>query len=266
MAFTIARLNRLPKEQRDALYRKLIPPSLFSRFKIDPKSLTNELGERVVQGVFPPDENFACIEVRYRAGDRDCLFACQVSLEQFMFSVSLDFVTINNVLGERYNVDVDELGIDTLFGSCSRNIYEEVKAMEDGLAPGMVRPGLRLLREFVGCLERFTAAIGLKTITLGALYYHNAILWERYGFTYFKGLKLMQRIHKEFQPGGALYRALDGSTPFRRPGMERTVRGRSWAIYDGLLMDVFGEDWESPKMYKVVGKHFGVNTFPGQIY
>lgn len=266
MAFSIAKLNRLPKERREPIYRQLLPPSIFERFRIDPRTLTNEHGEPVVQGVFPPDENFACIQVNYRPGDRDCVFACQISLDPFMYSVSLDFVLINNVFAERYNVDVDELGRDTLFGTRCRNIYEEIRAMEDGLAPGMVRPGLRLLREFVVCLERFTASIGLKTITLGALYYHNAILWERYGFTYFRGLKLMQRIHQEFQPGGALYEKLDGSTPFRRRGMERTVRGRSWAIYDGVLLDALGEDWDPPKMYKMLGRDCSVNTFPDQVY
>lgn len=266
MAFTIARINRLPKEERDRLYLILVPPSIFLRFGIDPKSLCNERGERVVQGVFPPDENLACIEVRFRAGDRDPLFACQVSLEQFMYSVCVDFVTMNDTRAERYNVDLDPLGRDTLLGSRCRNIYEEVRAMEDGLAPGQVRPGLGLLREFVMCLEAFVSAIGLKAITLWGLYYHNAILWERYGFTYFRGLKLMQRIHEGFQPGGELQRALDGSTPFRRPGMERTVRGRSWAIYDGLLEDVWEVGWEPPIMYKVLGRSFSVNTFPGQVY
>jgi hypothetical protein len=48
--------------------------------------------------------------------------------------------------------------------------------------------------------------------------------------------------------------------------MEGTIRGRSWAIYDGVYVDAFGEEWESPIMYKTQGKDFKVNTFPGQIY
>jgi hypothetical protein len=76
----------------------------------------------------------------------------------------------------------------------------------------------------------------------------------------------MERIHTAFQPGGLLYEKLDESTPFRRKGMEKTVRGRSWAIYDGILLDAFDEEWESPRMYRMVEKDFKVNTFPGQIY
>jgi acetoin utilization protein AcuC len=138
--------------------------------------------------------------------------------------------------------------------------------MEAGLAPGMVRRGLRLIGEFTKCLDTFVCSLGLKSITTNALFYHNAISWEKYGFTYFRGERMMENIQKEFQPGGLLYEKLDASTPFRKKGMEKSVRGRSWAIYDGVYSDAFGEEWESPIMYKIQGKDFKVNTFPSQIY
>jgi len=266
MTFSIAKLNRLPKEERNSIYLRLIPEPIFDMFQIDRQSLTNQFGEKVVTGIFPPEENFACIEVRHRAGDKDCIYSCQVSLEAFMQSLYLDFLIINDPLSERFNVDVDESGKDTLLGTRSRNIPEEIRAMEAGLAPGMVRHGLHLLEEFVKSLEAFMVSLDLKTITLGAFFYHNAILWERRGFTYFKGGKMMERIHREFQPGGLLYQKLDDSTPFRKKGMEKTVRGRSWAIYDDILVDAFDEEWESPKMHKMLGKDSRVNTFPDQIY
>jgi len=266
MTFSIAKLNRLSKKERDRIYLSLIPESIFGRFQIDRKTLRNQFGERVVRGIFPPDENFGCIEVKYRSGDRDCIISCQVSLETFMQSLHLDFLVINNPFSERFNVDIDEQGRDTLFGTRSRNIQEEIKATEAGLAPGMVRQGLRLIGEFVKCLDVFMAALELKTITTGAFFYHNAILWERYGFTYFKGGKVMEKIDKEFRLGGLLYEKLDDSTPFRRKGMERSIRGRSWAIYDGIFLDAFDEEWESPVMYRTLGKDFKVNTFPDQIY
>jgi hypothetical protein len=264
--FSITKLNRLAKEERNQIYLELVPPSIFKRYQIDPKTLTNQYGERIVRGKFPPDENFAYLEVKLRAGDRDSIFSCQISLETFMQSLHLDFLIINDPFSERFDVDVDEEGRDTLFGTRSRNIPEELKSMEAGLAPGMVRKGAGLMREFVNCLDLFMASIDLKTITNRCLYYHNALLWERYGFTYFKGRKMMERIHEEFQPGGELYNRLDGSTPFRRKGMEKTVRGRSWAIYDGIYVDAFGEEWESPLMYKESGKDSKVNTFPDQIF
>ncbi len=129
MTFSIARLNRLPKEERDRIYLELVPRSIFENYQIDPKTLLNKHGERVVRGIFPPDDNFACIEVQYRAGDKDCIFSCQVSLETFMQSLHLDFLIINDPLSERFNIDVDELGRDTLYGTRSRNLPEEIKAM-----------------------------------------------------------------------------------------------------------------------------------------
>jgi hypothetical protein len=266
MTFSIATLNRLPKEERDRTYLQLVPQSVFERFRIDPRTLLNQHGERVVRGIFPPEENFGCIEVKYRAGDKDCIFSCQVSLESFMESLHLDFLIVNDPFSERFNVDVDELGRDTLYGTRSRNIPEEIRAMEAGLAPGMVRRGLRLMGEFAKCLDIFMSTLGLKSITTDAFFYHNAILWEKYGFVYFRGGKEMESIHKEFQPGGLLYEKLDGSTPFRKEEMEKTIRGRSWAIYDGVYLDAFDKEWESPIMYKIQGKDFKVNTFPGQIY
>jgi len=266
VTLSIAKLNSLPKEERNRIYLTLVPRSIFEQFRINPKTLLNEHGERVVQGIFPTDENLGCIEVKYRYGDKDCIFSCQVSLEAFMQSLHLDFVIINDPFSERYDIDVDEFGRDTLFGTRSRNIPEEIRAMQAGLAPGMVRKGLHLMREFVKCLEIFTGELNLKTITNRGLFYHSAILWEKYGFTYFKGLKVMEQIDKEFRPGGLLFERLDGSTPFRRKGAEQTVRLRSWAIYDGLYTDALDEEWESPIMYKMVGKNFEVNTFPDQIY
>jgi hypothetical protein len=94
------------------------------------------------------------------------------------------------------------------------------------------------------------------------LAYHNALLFERLGCNYVQGLRKMQWIHEAMQPGGSLHDAFDGSTPFRQPDAGRTIRGRSWAIHD----DILGEPWHGVRMYKRVGKHSGVNTFPGGIY
>jgi hypothetical protein len=57
----------------------------------------------------------------------------------------------------------------------------------------------------------------LKAIRLEALFYHNAITYERHGFSYFSGYQLMKRIHEGFQPGGKIFEKLDNSTPFRNP-------------------------------------------------
>ena len=142
--------------------------------------------------------------------------------------------------------------------------------MEAGLFPGQIRKGLGLTREVVRLLEFFCGIFDIKTIQLEALFYHNAITYERYGFSYFSGYRQMKRIHELFQSGGTLFNKLDNSEPFRKPEFAHSVRGRSWAIHDGILQeiddDVLEEGWVSPVMYQMVGKPRSMITFPNPAY
>ena len=80
----------------------------------------------------------------------------------------------------------------------------------------------------------------------------------------------MKRIHELFQPGGELFKKMDRSTPFRKPELAQTVRGRSWAIHDGILREIedelFEEGWLSPVMYRMVEKPRAMTTFPDPVY
>ncbi|MGH2524956.1 MAG: hypothetical protein ACRDH2_20805, partial [Anaerolineales bacterium] len=93
------------------------------------------------------------------------------------------------------------------------------------------------------------------------LAYHNAVVFERYGFAYQQGRRWMESLNTRFSPGGDLPAKLDGSTPFRQPGAQDSIRGRSWAIHDGLL----GEPYTEVHMYKHIGKHAGVTTAPSEL-
>ena len=134
--------------------------------------------------------------------------------------------------------------------------------MTDGLAPGQVRPGLRLLARVLEAMDGFCRLIGWEIYLIEPLFYHSAILYERRGCGYLLGRETMEEIHAGFSDGGALRAALDGSSPFRRPGADLTVRGRSWALHDGVA----GGAWGGVKMYKATGRHAGVDTFPGGPY
>jgi len=259
---SIYEVNHLPLEERSKLYRSLIPPRIFSLFAIDRNTFLNREGEKVVQLHTPETHGFASIDVKWRPKDQDSVFFLQVSDTPFMDNLELSFLVINDPRGERFQIDRDTRGKDTLFGTAMRNPGEEERAMKAGLAPGQVRPGLKLLGEFLALLERFASRLGASIISGEALFYHNAIQYERNGFGYLEGRKQMEEIDREFLPGGKLHARLDGSSPFRRRGAEKSVRGRSWAIQDGVL----GEPWVSPKIYKPVGKSVGVNTFHGQEY
>jgi hypothetical protein len=137
--------------------------------------------------------------------------------------------------------------------------------MEAGLAPGQVRAGLRASRLAVQHLEAFMALLGHQIYYGEPLTYAAAILFERRGFSYVSGKRLMEKINREFQPGGDLRQALDGSNPFRQPVQAETIRGRAWAIHDGIL-DVIGERWDHIRMAKRIGRKAGTNTFPDAVY
>ena len=130
--------------------------------------------------------------------------------------------------------------------------------MQAGLAPGQICRGLRLFRTAVPLFDEFVTRMGHELFLIEPLFYHNAITFERYGFAYARGLQKMKESHRQFLPGGELHTRLDGSTPFRLPDAWQTVRGRSWAIHDGILGHVF----TGIQMYKYVGRNSAVSTFP----
>jgi hypothetical protein len=165
---------------------------------------------------------------------------------------------INDPHSQRFDTDRLPDGTPTYFGTLARNIEAEVGAMEAGLAPGQVHQGLRVARRLLTTFEEFIVGLHHDAFYIQPLAYHNAIYFERLGFSYMLGRGHMEWIHREFAPGGLLQSQLDNSTPFRRPGAEHSVRGRSWAIQDGIL----GEPFTGIKMYKRVGIHAGVVTFP----
>jgi hypothetical protein len=266
----IHRINQMTLPEKEGLYRVLIPPSLFRRFQINPLTFTDYEGRRLVRFYCPEREETVLVEIKRRHEDPDPIFSIQVSDGADYSQLNWDFLVVNDPESERFHIDVDAEGRDTLWGRASRNIEEEKKALQAGLAPGQVRKGLGLTREIIFSLEHFSLILDIKTISLEALFYHNAIVYERCGFTYFEGFKRMQRIHQTFQPGGVLFQKLHGANPFRQPGFEKTVRGRSWAIHDGVISEIddgiLEEGWFSPKMYRMVGKPRTVTTFPEAVY
>jgi acetoin utilization protein AcuC len=166
---------------------------------------------------------------------------------------------LNDPDSARFDVDKLPDGTPTRFGTLHRNLAAEQAALEAGLAPGQVRHGVRLLGDAIEAFESFVTSLGHDMYFVEPLYYHNAVIFERYGFAYQMGKRLMDSIQAGFQPGGDISALLDGSTPFRQPEAGNGIRRRSWAIHDGIL----GEPFTNVTMYKRVGKHAGITTTPG---
>lgn len=254
--FSLAEINRLPQVEKEKIYRNLIPDAVFSSFAIDCETLCRPDGARAVEFVCPAGLGLLRLDVRLAAHDRDSLFFVEIADTPYR-QIELSFCLVNDPSSPRFDIDVDIDGRDNCFGTLRRNLGEELRAMRAGLLPHQVRRGLRLFAPFLAKFERFVDQLGIELIVAEPLSYDNAIRYEGYGFDYLTGLRLMQWIDREFQPGGELQKRLDGSTPFRQPGMERTLAGRSWALHDGLLP----HHWDGVKIYKSIGVNAGINTF-----
>ncbi|HBG04040.1 MAG: hypothetical protein A2075_22465 [Geobacteraceae bacterium GWC2_58_44] len=248
--YSLYDINRLEPREKQAIYRTLLPGRL------------RELVERCagrVEIIAPEGLRLLRLEARLSPGDRDPLFFLELCDTQHG-QMELSFCRIADPAAPRFDVDLDPQGRDNLFATLGRNLAEEQRAMAAGLFPNQTRRGMRMFGEFLPLLERFTDSLGMELIVAEPLSYDNAIRYERYGFDYVVGKRLMQDIDRGFAPGGVLFRRLDGSTPFRRPGLEQSVLGRSWAIHDGIM----DEPWDGVRIYKTVGVHAGVDTFPGR--
>lgn len=256
---SLSTINRLTVAEKEAIYARLLPQRLLQLLGIGRDTLCNAAGERLISIIAPAGLALLRIEVRARTNDSDTVFFLELSDTQF-HQMELAFCIICDPKAPRFDVDIDEQGTINWFASHGRNIPEEVRAMQAGLFPNQTRNGLRLFSDFFPLLERFVDSLGMEMIVAEPLTYDNAIRYEKYGFDYLRGLRLMREIDREFQPGGRYFRRLDGSTPFRLPGMGRTVRGRSWAIHDGIM----DEPWDEIQIYKMIGVNAGINTFPGR--
>ena len=254
---SLSAINRLEVTEKEAIYAGLLPLRLYDMLGLSRDTLRPANGEQLVSFIAPSGLPLLRIEARARPDDSDTIFFLELSDTQY-HQMELSFCIICDPSAPRFDVDIDEHGKINWFASHGRNVPEELRAMQAGLFPNQTRRGLRLFSEFFPLLERFTDALGMEMIVAETLSYDNAIRYEKYGFDYLRGKRLMLEIDREFEPGGRYFSRLDGSTPFRARGLERTVRGRSWAIHDGIL----DEPWDEVQIYKMIGVHAGINTFP----
>ena len=261
---TIKALNSLPENPKMRLYRTLIPIQVLAEFDINLRTWKNPDKQPQVKLVAEPETNLVKISAWHGDDPHNEFFYLELADNPYN-GIDLNFLIVSNPLSVRFNTDKDEEGRDTLFGTVHRNLIEEEKAMQAGLAPGQIREGLRCSQIVFNHVETFLTMMAHHAFFLEPLSYVSAWIFEKRGFAYSKGHQLMDTIHNEFQPGGELHKALDGSTPFRQPEQWKTVRGRAWAIHDGIL-SVIDKNWDGLKMIKQVGRHARANTFPDAEY
>lgn len=251
---TIGGINKLPENEKREIYARYIPRILIQKFDL-------------------PDliHNSDLLKFRYATGSSDVemmLYHEKGFPDPILYGHLTDTMNgqihvllyiLNDPNAPRFDVDKMPDGSATRFGIRMRNIEAETSAMQAGMAPGQVRRGLHLFKQAISTFEEFVASLGHNMYFAEPLYYHNAVIFERHGFSYQMGRRRMESIHLRFNEGGELSQRLDASTPFRSPNAGNSIRLRSWAIHDGIM----GEPFTNVTMYKHIGKLGGINTTQG---
>ncbi len=253
---TIGGINNLPENEKRAIYARYIPNALLERFNL-PDADSRRI-QSLLQFRFAPGASDVEMSLFHEQNFPDPILYSHLT-DTLNGQIHVLLYILNDPETQRFNVDRMPDGSPTRFGTLQRNLEAERAAMEAGLVPGQVRHGLRMLHNAMDAFEGFVASLGHEMYFAEPLYYHNAVIFERYGFAYQMGKRLMDSIQTGFQEGGDLYPLLDDSNPFRSSRSANSIRLRSWAIHDGIL----GEPFTNVTMYKRLGKLAGVNTTPG---
>lgn len=258
---SISHINRLSPPERDRFYATLIPSILLDQFHIDPVTYADAGGSRLLTVTAKTDGSVAELDLRHAAGAIDPILYAQLT-DTMNGQILVMAYVVNDPASPRFETDRTSDGSRTHFGVLGRNLPAEEAARAAGLAPGQVRRGLRILPHSILSFEAFVSRLGRDLFFAEPLFYHNAVIFERYGFAYQQGRRWMESIDTRFRKDGDLLRRLDGSNVFRQPEASQTILGRSWAIHDGVL----GEPFSGVHMYKMVGKQAGVSTFPDGVW
>ncbi|HSL44649.1 MAG TPA: hypothetical protein VK897_14530 [Anaerolineales bacterium] len=251
---TIGGINKLPEDEKRAIYARYIPRELIQRFNLPELAHNKDL----LQFRFAEGSSDVEMRVYHQPGFQDPVLYAHLT-DTLNGQIHVLLYILNDPDAPRFDVDRMPDGSPTRFGTLKRNLQAESAAMEHGLAPGQVRRGLRLLQPATTAFENFITGLGHDMYFVEPLYYHNAVIFERYGFAYQVGKRRMERIHAGFQEGGELQQQLDDSNPFRRKAAANSIRLRSWAIHDGIL----GEPFTDVTMYMRIGKSADISTTPG---
>jgi len=255
---TIGGINHLPEEEKRKIYARVIPPELLARFQLP--ALDSIRMQTMLKFDFEPGSTDVVMSLFHEPRFPDPILYGHLT-DTIHGQIHVLLYILNDPYSERFDVDRMPDGRKTSFGTQVRNLEAEKAALEAGLAPGQVRSGLRMLSEAINSFEIFIKSLGHEMYFVEPLYYHNAVIFERYGMAYQMGRRRMESYQVSFSEGGDLIPLLDGST-FRKQEAVHSIRLRSWAIHDGIL----GEPFNKVTMYKQIGKPAGINTAPGCVW
>ncbi|HSM70732.1 MAG TPA: hypothetical protein VK851_04250 [Anaerolineales bacterium] len=252
-ASTIGGINKLPEREKRKIYARYIPHELIQRFNLPDLVEDKEL----LRFRFAEGSSDVEMMLYHQKDFPDPILYAHMA-DNLNGQIHILLYVLNDPESPRFDVDRMPDGSPTQFGIRIRNIAAEKAALKAGLSPGQIRQGLHVFQSAMNEFEEFLISLGHEMYYVEPLYYHNAIAFERHGFSYQMGRRKMESINLGFMDGGALTQRLDGSNPFRTPEAAESIRLRSWAIHDGIL----GEPFTNVTMYKRVGKSAAINTAP----
>jgi len=253
-ASTIGGINKLPEREKRMIYSRYIPQELIQRFDLPDLTENKEL----LQFHFAEGSSDVEMTLYHQKDFPDPILYAHLA-DNSNGQIHILLYILNDPESPRYDVDKTPDGKPTHFGIRTRNIEAEKSALKAKLSPGQVRHGLHVFQPAMSVFEDFILSLGHDMYFVEPLYYHNAIIFERHGFSYQMGKRKMEGINTGFSNGGELMQRLDNSNPFRKSAATTSIRLRSWAIHDGIL----GEPFTGVTMYKFVGKKAEINTAPG---
>ncbi len=251
---TIGGINTLPEDEKRAIYARSIPIELIQKFNLP--DLTNN--KELLRFRFAEGSSDVEMRLYHQTDFPDPILYAHLT-DTLMGQIHVLLYILNDPDLPRFEVDRMPDGSPTRFGTLQRNIAAEEAAMKYGLAPGQIRRGLRFLQPATTAFEEFITSLGHDMYYVEPLYYHNAVIFERYGFAYQVGKRKMESINAGFEAGGELGQKLDDAYPFRSSKAAHSIRLRSWAMHDGIL----GEPFTNVTMYKRIGKAANISTTPG---
>jgi len=251
---TIGGINKLPEIEKRAIYARYIPKELIVKFNLS--DLVND--KDLLQFRFAEGSSDVELMVYHEKNFPDPVLYAHLA-DSMNGQIYVLLYILNDPNSPRFNVDKLPDGSPTQFGIRIRNLDAEKAALQAGLSPGQIRHGLRSFKYALAAFEEFISSLGHTMYYIEPLYYHNAVIFERYGFSYQLGRRLMNEIQVGFEQGGELSKKLDDSNPFRSSNAARSIRLRSWAIHDGILE----MPYTNVTMYKQVGISANINTAPG---
>jgi hypothetical protein len=255
-ASSIASLNKLPHQEKRKIFLQLVPDEVFDKFNLRP-NLIDEQGNDLISISGEPGSQSLEVSIFHEYEYEDPMIYCHLT-DTLNFQIHVLLYIMNDPSSPRFDIDRMPDGTKTIFGTKARNLNAEKAAMDFGLLPGQIRKGLNLLSKAIDAFECFVKDLGHNIYFVEPLYYHNAIIFEKYGFNYQTGRRRMERIHTNFSIEKSYSSQLVDSQ-FRKPEAENSMFFRSWAIHDGIL----GEPFTYVTMYKMMGKKFNINTAPG---